>query len=159
MNARTIFYILTCLAFTIIIGAAVYEHAAIWPTAYIAPPKSLAFFQGEHPLRADLFWKPVHPVTVLLFAIALTLNWKTARRRYLVISFSAYATILLITFSFFVPELLSLTATPFSETVDPSIQQRGNTWVALSLVRLGVLIIASLVLFFGLTKESTSAKK
>src|SRR5688572_415485 len=152
MNFRNILYALTCLSFSAIIGAAIYEHTALWPAAFSAVPKSLSVFQGPYRLDAAMFWMFVHPVTLLLFVITLVISWKTNRRRHLLIAIGGYVVILLATFSFFVPELLELTGTPYSHTVDASLQSRASRWVTLSLIRLAVLIVLAMNLLLGLTK-------
>ena len=141
MNFRNILYALTCLSFSAIIGAAVYEHIALWPAAFSEPPKSLSVFQGPYRLNAGAFWQSIHPVTLLLFGVTLFVGWKTTRRKNILIAVTGYALILTATFIYFVPELLELTATPYSDTVDASLQDRGSLWIALSLVRGGFLIV------------------
>jgi hypothetical protein len=152
MNFRNILYALTCLSFSVIIGAAIYEHTALWPAAFSELPKSLSVFQGPYRLDAALFWMFVHPVTLLLFVITLFFSWKSNRKNHVLIAMGGYIVILLATFSFFVPELLELIGTPYSDTVDASLQFRANRWVALSLVRLGVLMVLAMNLLLGLTK-------
>ncbi len=152
MNFRNILYALTCLSFSVVIGAAIYEHTALWPAAFSEIPKSLTVFQGPYHLNAAAFWMPVHPVTLLLFVITLFLSWKTDRKKNVLIVFGGYAFVLLVTFIYFVPELIDLTGTPYSDTIDESLQTRGDRWVALSLVRMAFLIVLALILLLGLTK-------
>jgi hypothetical protein len=152
MNPRNILYALACLSFSVIVGAAIYEHTALWPAAFSEPPKSLSVFQGPYRLNAALFWMFVHPVTLLLFVITLVVSWKTDRRKHVLITLVGYVIILLATFSFFVPELLELTGATYSDTVDASLQSRGSRWITLSLVRAGVLIVLAINLLLGLTK-------
>ena len=66
-----------------ILGASVYEHLAVWPNAFAAPPKSLTMFQGDFKLSPDLFWKSIHPITLFLFIVYLILNWKSERKKYI----------------------------------------------------------------------------
>jgi len=153
MNFRNILYALTCLSFVVIVGAAIYEHTALWPAAFSEPPRSLSVFQGPYRLNAAIFWMSVHPVTLLLFVITLIVSWKTARRKNILIAMGGYVIILLTTFSFFVPELIALTGTPYSDTVDASLQTRGSRWITLSLIRLVVLLVLTMTLLLGLTKE------
>lgn len=153
MNFKNFIYALTCLAFSAIIGAAIYEHTALWPAAFAEPPKSLAVFQGPYRLNAAPFWQSIHPVTLLLFIITLVFSWRTYRRRVILITLAGYIGILIATFIYFVPELLELTGTPFSDTVDTSLQERGNLWITLSLVRGGILIILAINLLLGLTER------
>lgn len=156
MNFRNTLYALTCLSFAAIAGAAIYEHVALWPAAFSEPPRSLSVFQGPYRLNAAMFWMPVHPITLLLFVITLVVSWKTVRRKNILIAMGGYVIILLTTFLFFVPELIELTGTPYSDTIDESLQSRGSRWIALSLVRLAVLIVLAMILLLGLTKAENS---
>ncbi len=153
MNFKNCLYALTCLSFSVIIGAAIYEHIALWPAAFSEPPKSLSVFQGPYRLNAGAFWQSVHPVTLLLFVITLILNWRASRRKNVLIALVGYVFILIATFIYFVPELLELTGMPYSDTVDPSLQDRGSLWITLSLVRGGILIILAFNLLLGLTES------
>ncbi len=150
---RNIVYSLTCLFFTIVIGGAVYEHLAVVPQWAAGPPASLSMFQGEYGLKAENFWIPIHPCALLLFITSIIMHWKTERKNNLLITALSYVAILIITRIYFVPELLSITGTPFSLSVDPSLAERGAMWEILSLVRLGVLIVLALILFLGLSKS------
>jgi hypothetical protein len=149
---KNVIYALTCLAFTITIGGATYEHLNVVPRWSAAPPVSLSMFQGEYGLNPALFWMVIHPVNLLLFIVTTVLFWKTDRRKNTITVFAAYIVILMITSIYFVPELISITTTPFSNTVDASLTQRAAQWELLSIVRLFVLIGLALYLFLGLTK-------
>lgn len=112
MNAKNIFYVLTCISFCLILGAATYEHIAVWPNAYSEPPRSLTMFQGPYALESAPFWMWVHPVTLLLFLATLGLNWRTEKKKYILLPLAVYFLVLATTFIYFVPELMSLTHTP-----------------------------------------------
>lgn len=152
MKIANFFYSITCISFTIIIGAAFFEHLAVWPNAYTAPPASLSMFQGEYGLNAAGFWIKIHPLTLLLFIVTLIISWKTQRRKNVLIAFSGYFVILVITNLYFVPELMEITGTEFSNTVDENLVERGRLWRNLSLVRTFTLVVLALILFSGLTK-------
>lgn len=151
---KNIIYSIACLTFTIMIGGAVYEHMNVVPKWSAAPPVSLSMFQGEYGLKPDLFWMMIHPVNLVLFIVSLVLNRRNAASKNLWICFITYIAILAITAVYFVPELLSITSTAYSETVDAGLTQRAKTWEILSLVRLGVLFVLSVTLFMGLTKTN-----
>lgn len=151
---KDLFYALTCLCFTIMIGGAVYEHLNVVPRWAAAPPHSLSMFQGEYGLNQALFWKLIHPVNLVLFIITAILHRRTARKKTVLSVFALYFTILVITSVYFVPELISITTTPFSETVDPELTARASTWEVLSLVRLGILLLMAVFLFLGLAKPA-----
>lgn len=144
-------HILASIAFISIIGAAIYEHAAVVPAWSAAPPRSLSMFQGEYGLQAVHFWKPVHPVAMLLLAGALITNWRQPRRRQLLIVITGYVTILAITAAYFVPELVAITTSAYSPAVNDDLAGRAQMWETLSLVRLGGLLVLAVVLLYGLS--------
>jgi hypothetical protein len=152
---RTLLLILGSISFVIVIGGATYEHAAIVPVWSAAVPESLAMFQGRYGLTAQNFWIPIHPVTLVLLIAALVGNWNTPRRNYILTTIAGYIAILATTFVYFVPELLALTQTAYSTTVDPELTRRANFWEILSLVRLGALLLLAVVLLLGLSKPAS----
>lgn len=154
MNSKNLFYILACMSFSLILGVGIYEHLAVWPVAYSEPPRSLTMFQGAYAIQSANFWMPVHPVTLVLLVIALVLNRRSERKKYLLAPIIIYAVVLAVTFSFFVPELMSLTHSPYADSFDPAIKQRGQFWINLSLVRMVLLLAAGVMLLLGLTKSS-----
>ncbi len=153
-NYKNLIYTLLCLSFTIIIGAAVYEHLAVWPRAYDSPPKSLSMFQGEFGLNAGAFWQKIHPLTLLLFITTLFISWKTERKKYILIPFVGYIIVMISTFTYFVPELIEIVTTEYEEVVNQELVQRGSLWEILSLIRLAFIIVLSLILYLGLTKSN-----
>ncbi|MDQ3290063.1 MAG: hypothetical protein M3Q05_02115, partial [Bacteroidota bacterium] len=90
--------------------------------------------------------------TLLLFTATLLLFWKTERRKNILVSLTGYVIILIITATYFVPELMAITGTPFSEIIDPSLTKRAQLWELLSQIRLAILVVLSIILFLGLTK-------
>ncbi len=153
MSSKNIFYVLTCISYCLIIGAGIYEHIAVWPIAYSEPPKSLTMFQGNYALESAPFWMSVHPVTLTLFLITLVSNWRSERKKYILLPLSTYIIVLVVTFVYFVPELISLTGTPYAETVDTDIQKRGSLWIDLSIIRMAFIVASAFVLLLGLTKS------
>lgn len=156
MNLKNIVYAFACLAFSAVIGAAIYEHLCVVPQWAAAPPHSLSMFQGEYGLKPEAFWIPIHPVTLFLIIVTLAFSWKTSRRKGILITLAGYVMILIITAIYFVPELLHITATPYSTTVDTILTERAKMWEALSIVRMFVLVALAIVLLLGLTKPSTA---
>ncbi len=157
---KDLLYAVTCLAFSIIIGGAVYEHINMVPTWSAAPPLSLSMFQGQYGLHPESFWMFIHPVNLLLFTLTLILHWKSKRRSNIGIVMTGYLLILVITSVYFVPELINITTAEFTQTINADLTRRASLWEFLSLVRLGILIILSMVLFTGLTKpvEATATQ-
>ncbi|MGC4231973.1 MAG: hypothetical protein QM594_03095 [Niabella sp.] len=153
MNFENIIYALACLSFAVVVGAAIYEHIAVVPGWSAAPPASLSMFQGKYGLNPTPFWKAIHSVTLLLLAAAIILFWKTGSKAYLLITSVGYIIVLMITFAYFVPELIAITSTSYSENIDDFLTKRAKQWEVLSLVRLSFLIILAITAFLGLTKS------
>lgn len=154
MQPKNLFYILLCLSFSLICGAAVYEHVVVWPNAFASLPRSLSAFQGEYALNSAPFWMMIHPVTMVLFIIALIVSWRTERKKHVLYSLIVYVVILATTFTWFVPELLDLVNTPYSDTYDASLTSRGSRWETLSIIRGIVLFVTAIFLYMGLTKPA-----
>lgn len=150
MTLKNLIYALCCLGFTIMVGGAVYEHIAVVPQWSAAPPASLSMFQGEYGLNPAPFWMIIHPVNLILFLITLALHWKTERMKSLLIPFLSYVVILVITAIFFVPELISITETPFANTTDAGLTERAKFWELMSIVRLVTLMILVVILSTGM---------
>ncbi len=149
---RTLTLIFAAISFVVVIGGATYEHLAVVPVWASAVPASLAMFQGEYGLAAHRFWIPIHPVTLMLLAAAMVLNWRTPRRTFIVITILGYAAILAITTVWFVPELMSITQSAYSSNVDADLTRRGGLWETLSLIRLVFLFGLAGVLLYGMSK-------
>jgi hypothetical protein len=150
-NLRTFLLILGGISFITVIGGAVYEHLAVVPVWASAVPASLAMFQGEYGLRAQNFWIPIHPVTLVLLAASLVLHWRTPRRNFILTTLAGYLLILVITFFYFVPELMALTQSAYSTAVDAELTRRAGMWETLSLVRLAFLVVLAVALLRGLS--------
>lgn len=146
--------ILASISFVIVAGGATYEHLAVVPVWSAAVPASLTMFQGEDALAPARFWIPIHPVTLVLQIAALLLNWRTERRKFIVITIVGYAAVLAITTVWFVPELMAITQSAYSPSIDPKLTQRAEDWETYSLIRLAFLIILAINLIFGLSKQA-----
>ncbi len=142
---------LAILSYIIVIGGATYEHLSVVPQWAVAPPASLAMFQGRYGLQAQHFWIPIHPITLLLMAGALVANWRSPRRKTIALSIAGYVLVLVITFAHFVPELIAITTAPYSEAIDTDLQARAQQWETLSLVRLAFLNIVATFFLGALT--------
>lgn len=153
-NVRTFVLILAAISFVTVIGGAVYEHLAVVPVWTSAVPASLTMMQGKYAITPYRFWIPIHPVTMSLLLIAMILNWRTERRKFVITTIAGYASVLLVTFLYFVPELLTLTGASYSIDVDPALTRRAGIWEILSLIRLGCMVVTAIVILFGLSKSA-----
>jgi len=155
MQSKNLFYILACLSFSLICGAGLYEHVVLWPKAFASLPGSLTAFQGSYGLNNGIFWQMIHPLTLVFFIIALVLSWRSERKKHVLYPLITYAVVLVITFAWFVPVLLELIHTPYSNTHDSTLTSRASRWETLSIVRAFVLFGSAIYLFLGLTKPVT----
>ena len=153
---KNLLLMLACLTFIIVIGAGTYEHVTMVPRWKLAPPSSLTMFQGEFGINPGNFWRFIHPINLLLLIIALVLNWKTTRRKNILIALGGYIIIIVATATYFVPELMKIMATPFANTINADLQARAALWEKLSLCRLVVMIVLALQLLSCLTKSPES---
>ena len=153
-NYKNLIYTLLCLCLSIIVGAGLYEHLAVWPRAYTSPPKSLSMFQGEFGINPNTFWAKIHPITLLFFVTVLFLFWKSERRKFVLIPFIGYVMLIIATFTYFVPELIDIVSTRYGDSINQGLIERGSRWEILSLIRLALVTILALFLFWGLTKSN-----
>jgi hypothetical protein len=158
INYKNSFYILLCMSISMVLGASVLEHIAVWPHAFAAIPKSLSMFQGEYRFDPEPFWKSIHPTILILFIINLIICWKTERKKNVLIPLIGYVLIIIVTFLYFVPELNALISTNYEDVVKQDLVYRGNQWQMLSLIRLCFLIILIITLFMGFTKANNNSK-
>lgn len=69
------------------------------------------------------------------------------------IALTGYVIVLVVTFAYFVPSLISFTTTAYCATPDASLTRQARLWERLSLVRLSVLLVLAMVLLTGLAKS------
>jgi hypothetical protein len=150
---KTLTLILASISFIIVIGGATYEHLAVVPVWSAAVPASLSMFQGKYALAAPNFWIPIHPITVSLLTAALISNWRNERRKFILVAVGGYVAVLGITALYFVPELMALTQSTFSDKVDAELTRRAGMWETLSIARLVFLFSLAVTLLFGLSRN------
>ena len=156
-SAKNILLILASVSFIIALGGGTYEHVAVVPRWSAAPPLSLSMFQGNYGLNPAMFWRFIHPVTLLFLISSIILNWKNGRRNGIVIVTAGYFIILVVTFTYFVPELIKIITTPYANTVDPDLQSRAALWEKLSIGRLLIMILLAFQLLSCLTKPTENS--
>lgn len=126
----------------VVCGGILYEHLAVVPVWARCPPTSLTMLRGEHRLRAERFWISVHPVVVLLLIAALIAEWGDVElRTWVLIALISYAVILVITNTWFVPEVMRLVRAPDGTFEEREWRRRARRWEVLSIAR-AVLMFA-----------------
>jgi len=157
-SLKNILLVLASVSFVLVIGAGLYEHVAAVPRWSAAPPASLTMFQGKYGLNPALFWMSIHPVTLLLLMAALISNWKTERKKQLLWALGGYVIILILTATWFVPNLVQIINIPYHDDVNEALRSKAALWEKLSIVRLFIMVVLSFILLSSLIKpvEKTS---
>lgn len=89
--------------YAIIIGATIYQMFVIIPAFSIDSPNGMiAFAQG--PVEPRKFWtSPIGTISQLAGIITLIINWKTNRRKWLLLSLAFMVITVLSTIIYFIP--------------------------------------------------------
>lgn len=139
--------LITTVAYLLLNGAQLFETAVLVPVWTAAPPGSLHLFQGQYGLDFKSFWIVAHSLHELTFLAALLLNWKIApRRNVLVVVFVIHVVVRAWTLLYFAPVIISFQQTPFSATIDQTLQEKAALWRSMNLVRVALFMLLSFAL-------------
>lgn len=139
---------------SLIIGAVIYSHLAYFPSLVSNLPDSSVLANGPYKINDELFWKIIHPITIIFTTLSLYFNWKNAAvRKPIAIAMFIYVIALMATFTYFVPELIAF----FNSNINKSVTSaewisRGERWIFLSWVRGVFMIIGFLMLLRSFKK-------
>jgi len=156
-SVKTHLLIIASISYISVIGGAIYEHLSVVPQWSAAPPASLTMFQGKYGLQAGNFWGFIHPVTTVFLIASLIANWKTERRKYILVIIGVYVVAQVITAIYFVPELLAIINTKYEAIINQGLASRAKLWEKLSLARLALITVTAGILLFSLTKGNDKA--
>ena len=112
------------------IGAQLFALSVVASTLSAAPPRSFAMLQGEYGYNSSGFWSTVPVITFALFIVALVTNWKTPRRKLLLLALTLFVVGGLVAGLYLEPLFDEMTALGFRDEVDPVLQSRAATWYA-----------------------------
>jgi hypothetical protein len=142
-----------------LLGGIVYSHLVYFPVYLSDLPNSAVVVNGPYGMNEVRFWAIIHPLLILSLAAALVLNWQSrARRRFIALSFAVYVIVLLISFFYFVPELVLFRNSPQSTVTAAEWLARGRRWQRLSWLRGLVMYVAYVPLLFALTKPANDSR-
>jgi hypothetical protein len=130
-NFRTLTLMAAIASCFIQIGAQLFAVSVIARTVAQAPPRSLAIFEGAYGYDSSGFWNTVPPVTALLLLVALVTNWKTARRKLLLIAMAVFLVGAVLAGVLLEPALAEMVAVGYRDAVDPVLQRRAANWYVL----------------------------
>lgn len=134
-KAREISLFIAIIFWATMIGAVMYSHV-VYFSAYLRNlPDSTNLLIGPYAMHDENFWIPIHPLCILALIATLILNWKLVpRRKYILSTLIIYVIVLVITFSYFVPELKAFANShqsniPAAEWLERSIIWERSSWV------------------------------
>lgn len=159
LNIRNIALMALIVSCFLQIGAQLFAISMVASTIVEAPPRSFAILQGDYRYDSSGFWGTVPPITGLLYIVALIFNWKTPRRTLLLASFGLFVIAGLLAGMFVEPEFAAITATPYSDVVDPALQSRGATWLAFDWAVWAVALVAGFALLLALARPVASVNR
>ncbi len=155
-NATLMALVASCF---IQIGAQLFALVVVAGTVAEAPPRSFAMFQGEYGYNSSAFWSTVPPITFVLLVIALITNWKTGRRKLLLLALTMFLVGGLVAGLFLEPVFDEMKAMGYRDEVDPVLQSRAARWYALDWAVWGMAVVAGLALLLALIRPVMAPKE
>jgi hypothetical protein len=140
------------------IGAQLYALSVVASTVSAAPPRSFAMLQGEYGYNSSAFWNTVPTITFVLFIIALVANWKTPRRKLLLLALTLFVIGGLVAGLYLEPAFDQMKAIGFRDEVDPVLQRRAARWYALDWTVWSLGAVAGVALLLALIRPVTPLK-
>ena len=125
----------------ILSGAALFGDIVIAPVVLSEPPASLEMFQAPYAYDSSPFWQPANMVALGIIVIAVIFNWKKPRKKLVIAWLAGFIIITVLSIGFVFPEYMEITATPFTNNIDPELVERGANWKVLSWIR-GIIFFA-----------------
>lgn len=134
------------------IGAQLYALVVVAGTVAEAPPRSFAMLQGEYGYDSSAFWNTVPLITSILLLFALIANWKTGRRKLLLLALAMFLAGTLLAGFVVEPIFAQMIAIGYTDQVDPALQAQAAKWYALDWMLWGVAATAGVALLLALMR-------
>ena len=151
LRLNTISLMLSIVLWGTLLGGIAYSHLVYFPVYLSALPDSAVVVNGPYGLHEAVFWMMIHPLLILSLIITLVLNWKSrARRKLILISFVVYVVVIVISATYFIPELIAFEHSPASSLTPAEWLVRGERWQRLSWIRGATMYAAILPLLIAL---------
>ena len=157
LNLRNVTMMALVGSWFIQIGGQLFALIAVDGALVAAPPRSFAMLQGEYRYDSSAFWSTVPPLTSALLIIALIANWKTARRKLLLLVLTLFVVIGLVSILYLEPTFDDIKAIGYRNEVDTALQSRAATWHATEWAVWGLTLVGGLTLLLALIRPVTSA--
>ena len=136
-------------------GAQLFALAIIARTVSKAPPRSFAILSGEYAYDSRIFWETVPPITLLIFVTALIANWKTARRKFLLVALGLFIAGGLFAGLYLEPMFDAMISQGYADHVDPVMQREAANWYRIDWAVWAVGFGACLILLLALAQPAS----
>ena len=137
-------------AFALDLGGSLYEHLVVDP-AWLDNPALIQ--PGRGGLDRKAFWIPVHAGITLILLVALWAAWtQRSVRRWVLWAIGLYVVMRAWTFAYFVPLALTFES---PRDLSPDMLEQARQWVFLSLLRLPLVIGATVALWLAARRSSS----
>ena len=137
------------------IGAQLFALSVVASTVSSAPPRSFAILQGEYRYDSSAFWEIVPAITFVLMLITLIANWKTPRRKLVLLALMLFIVGGILAGLYLEPIFDEMKAIGFRDDVDPVLQSRAATWYIMDWGVWCIGLAGGLALLFALTRPSS----
>ncbi len=138
--------IVCILALAMNTGAGIYQHMFGIPQMLSSPDSMKAYFHSDSK-EPQLFWIPLHIISLFSLIFSLVLNWMTRRRKALIIAL--YGLVYVDLISMYFSKLLF--GFPNLTNLD-EFHRQTTLWLDLSWHRLAVMLISEILLLIALSK-------
>jgi len=134
---KNISYLLALSSLLMQAGAQLFAVTVIVTTLSSNPPESLSMLNGDYAYDSSDFWDVLPNITSIFLLVAILLNWKTDRKKYLIGSILVF--IIGAIYSIFI--------------LAPAAEMHGANWLILDWILFGITLLASALLIIPLAKK------
>ena len=136
-------------------GAQLFALSVVARTVSKAPPRSFAILSGEYAYDSRVFWETLPPITLLLFVIALIANWRTRRRKFLLVTLGLFIAGGLFAGLYLEPMFDEMISRGYADHIDPVLQREAATWYMIDWAVWAVGFAGCLLLLLALSQPTT----
>ncbi len=141
-------------------GAQLFAVAVIVGTVTEAPPRSLAMYAGDYGYKSGPFWDVMPNVSLAFLLIALVGNWRTKRRRQLLVALALFIGAGLFSVYVMGPVQEAVVGAGFRDAVDEALRVKGARWRMLDWASWAMTLSAGVVLAAALAvREGSGARE
>jgi hypothetical protein len=155
LSLRTLSLIAVVVSCLVQAGAQLFAIVIVVSTVSAAPPRSLAMLGGEYGYNSSAFWDVVPMVTSLLLLVALAMNWKTARRRFVLAALLTFVVTALFVAFVMGPVQAEVVSVGYRDAIDEALRARAAHWRMLEWVSCALTMLTGLLLCVALAMPVT----